>query len=489
MIRMGPWRPDMPALENPGALEALNVVPGPAGSYLPLQKFQEQGNAMSARVQGALSCRAIDGTINNFGGDATKLYKWDGTSWSDVSRVVGGAYATPSDGQWDFAKFNDLVIGVNGVDAAQSFTMGSSSNFAALGGSPPVAAFVTVVGSFVVMGRVSSARNRVQWSAFNAPSSSWASSQTTQADQQDLAVGGDVMRLVGGQYGLVFQEREVKRMSYVGPDPIFRLDTISNELGTPASFSVAPWRNMAFFLSNDGFHVVVDGSQVVPIGDRKVNSYFWADVDPSYLYRITAAVDPINKLVFWSYAGTGNTSGTPNKLLCYSITEEEFSRGEQAMEMLHVAATQSGFTLDSLDSVSSSIDALLFSLDSRLWSGSGRILLSGFSTAHKIGFFDGTNMAATVDTTESALVRGRRARLKSLRPIAEGGTPSVRLGYRDNLQTAVQFTGAVSVDATGKADVQADSRYFRARLEFSEGDTWSNVQGIDDLDVIAGGRK
>lgn len=489
MIRMGPWRPDMPTLENPGALEALNVVPGARGSYMPLQKFQEQGNAMTARAQGAISVRAIDGSIKNFTGDATKLYLWDGVDWDDVSRLAGGAYATPSDGQWDFTKFNDVVVGVNGVDAAQSFTMASSSNFAALAGSPPIAAFVATVRAFVMMGRISTARNRVQWGGYNSVSGAWATSQTTQADQQDIPSGGDVMRVLGGEYGLVFQERAINRFSYEGPPTIFRRDEISNELGTPASYSVAPFRNLAFFLSNDGFHVVVNGSEVAAIGDRKVNSFFWNDVDPSFLYRTTASVDPINKLVFWSYAGAGNTSGTPNKLLVYSIMEEEFARGEQAMEMLHVAATQSGFTLDGLDAVSASLDLLLFSLDSRIWSGSGRILLSGFSTAHKIGFFDGVNMAATVDTTEQALVPGRRARLKSVRPAVEGGSPSVRIGHRPTLQDAVQFTSAVAVDNTGKCDVNVDSRYFRARVEMTEGDTWTSIQGVDDLDVIAGGRK
>ena len=91
MIPVGPWLPDLPALANPGALEALNVIPD-AASYRPLPAFAEQGNAMAARVQGAIYARGVGGTIAQFAGDGTKLYRWDssGVNWQDVSRIAGG---------------------------------------------------------------------------------------------------------------------------------------------------------------------------------------------------------------------------------------------------------------------------------------------------------------------------------------------------------------------------------------------------------------
>src|SRR5690554_6208880 len=117
-VPVGPWLPDQPDYQNPGSTEALNVIPA-ARSYRPLPGFVPTGGAMDARVQGAISVRGIDGTIKNFAGDATKLYDWDGVTWNDVTRTTGGAYATGSDGGWEFEQFGDLVVAVNGIDAPQ----------------------------------------------------------------------------------------------------------------------------------------------------------------------------------------------------------------------------------------------------------------------------------------------------------------------------------------------------------------------------------
>ncbi|MGH6960308.1 MAG: hypothetical protein ACREE7_07495, partial [Dongiaceae bacterium] len=216
MIPVGEWRPDLPEFANPGALEAKNVIPDLA-SYRPLPALVATGGAMGGRVQGATLARGIGGTIANFAGDATKLYRWDasGVNWTDVSRTSGGAYATPNDGGWSFTQFGDLVITVNGVDAPQKFAIGSAGNFSPLAGSPPAGRLIATVRDFVVMGRMSSLAQRIHWSGINN-AETWASSQATQADFQDLPDGGFVMGIAGGEYGLVFQERSIKRMTYVG---------------------------------------------------------------------------------------------------------------------------------------------------------------------------------------------------------------------------------------------------------------------------------
>jgi hypothetical protein len=55
-IPIGPWSPDLPDLENPGSLEALNVIPA-AKSYRPLPSFASVSNALTARAQGAIFVR------------------------------------------------------------------------------------------------------------------------------------------------------------------------------------------------------------------------------------------------------------------------------------------------------------------------------------------------------------------------------------------------------------------------------------------------
>lgn len=489
MIPVEPWLPDLPALSNPGALEALNVIPD-AASYRPLPAFAEQGNAMTARVQGAIYARGIGGTIAQFAGDGTKLYRWDssGVNWLDVSRTSGGIYATPPDGGWSFGQFGDLVIAVNGTDAPQKYTIGSSSNFTALGGTPPVGRLVATVRDFVVMGRIAATVNRVQWSGINN-AETWASSQVTQADFQDLPDGGYVMGLVGGEYGVVFQERSIKRMSYVGVPLVFQFDEIARGIGTPAEGSVARYEDMAFFLSDEGFYMLAGAQQLRGIGQNKVDRFFWNDVNQSFLHRISSAVDPVNKLYVVSYPGGGSADGTPDRLLIYSWQTDRWSRAEQALALLHQGASQASYTLEGLDSISANLDTLPFSLDSRAWSGAGRLLLGGFSTTNRAGFFSGQPMAAVVDTGEAQLIEGARALVRGLRPLADGGTPSVSLGSRNRSIDAVQWGPDIGQNNRGICPQHASGRYFRARIKMPGGQGWTHLQGIDEIDAAPAGRQ
>jgi hypothetical protein len=491
MIPVGPWQPDLPALENPGALEAKNVIPDVAG-YRPLPALAATGGAMSQRVQGAIVARGQGGAIANIAGDAARLYRWDGdgVAWTDVSRTSGGPYGTPADGGWSFAQFGDLVIAVNGVDAPQKFAIGGGGNFAALGGTPPVARCVATVRDFVVMGRLSGLAQRVQWSGLNN-AETWTPSPSTQADFQDLPDGGYVMSIVGGEYGLVFQERAIKRMTYVGVPQIFQFDEIARGIGTPAEGSIARYGDMAFFLADDGFFALSGGQGLRDIGHRRVDRFFWNDVNQTYLNRISAAIDPVNRLYVLSYPGPGSefTGGRPDRLLIYNWAADRWSRGEVEMDLIHQAASQSGKTLEQLDAVSASLDALPFSLDNRVWTGAGRLLLAAFTTDHRIGFFSGPNMAATVDTGEASLMPGRRALVRSLRPLVDGGGGgvSLRIGTRNRTVDPVSFDGAAAMNAFGLCPVRANGRYLRARIEIGAGVGWTHIQGVDEIDAAVAG--
>src|SRR5437763_11867759 len=115
MIPVGPWAPDVPDLGNAGSTEGLNVIPK-AQSYGPFPSFASITNALSARCQGAIFARKSDGTGVIFAGSATKLYRLSSVTFSDVSRLVGGAYSCPADGMWSFVQFGSLIYAFNGAD-------------------------------------------------------------------------------------------------------------------------------------------------------------------------------------------------------------------------------------------------------------------------------------------------------------------------------------------------------------------------------------
>ena len=562
VIPFAEWRPDMPAL-GPYAREALNVVPA-AESYRPLNALATTSSALTARAQGAAWFRGTDGTVKMLAGDATKLYRLNGTTWvyapkldgarnitaitqanpgvvtytgADPSNgdtvyitgVVGmtqvnglfftvagvnaGAntfqlsgvnttgytayssggtvqkatiYAPGADGNWRFTQFGALAIAVDGVSTPQKFNLSSGTNFEDLGGSPPAASFIGTVSDFVVLAKIGNTRQRVQWSGFNNAEAPWTSDPSTQADLQDLPDGGEVTGFVGGDIGRVFQENAIRRMSYEGPPTVFRFDKIANDLGCSVPNSIASVSDRDFFLHKSGFHMLLGAQQVVPIGRDKVDVTFWGEFDESNQSRCSSAIDPVRGLYVMAYPAHGS-SGTPNRLLIYEWSKQRWTRAFVTCELIFSGVSQQSVTLEGLDSYSATLEGLPYSLDSSFWSGALSMLLYGFDTDHKSGSFSGQTLEATIDTGEFNPGNGSRSVIRGLRPLIDGGSPTIRLGAREVQQNAVTFADPVSLTPAGMAPVYGSGRYFRVRAVIPAGDTWSNAQGIDDLDVRKAG--
>jgi len=476
-IPFAEYLPDRPDLGS-GTRYANNVIPA-AESYRPLSALSAVSDALTARCQGALSVIADDGTVSTFAGDATKLYKETSNSFADVSRSSGGAYATASDGMWSFAKFGSIIIACNGVDVPQAYTIGSSSVFAALSGSPPTGRYVAVVGNFVTIADNGSGnRQQVRWSGINN-ATSWTTSAATQADSQTLpGEGGFVMGVVGyEQGGVVFQERAIWRMDYIGPPAVFQFSNVEPGRGALASGSIAQVGRLIFFLAEDGFYVF-DGNAANPIGAEKVNRSFFSDLDKSYLDRITCAVDVNNNVVMWAYPGSGNTNGTPNRCIMYNWVVGRWSTGDITTEYL-VKAFSSGYTINGLDNLSSTIDGLPFPVDSRVYAG-GVLTFGGFTTAHKLGYFSGSALQATLETGEFAPgISGARSFVDEIWPIVDGGSPSI-VAYsrvRPNDDPVIGITS--SQNTNGACYIRTDSRYFRIRMTQPAGEIWDNALGVE----------
>lgn len=464
-IPLAEWFPDRAPLGVPVSL-ATNVIPW-ADGYKSFPSFSVVStNALTAKYQGGAFARDITSNVYEFAGDATKLYSLGSGAWTDVSRLAGGAYTTATDDWWECAQWGNTVIAVNGhTDAPQVMTLGGA-NFAALGGSPPKARHIAVIRDFVVLGNVNDGTaypSRVQWSAINN-STSWAVSAATQADYQDLQGdnGGWVQKILGGEYGLVFQERAISRMTYVGSPVIFQFDLIEKNRGTMAPQGIVGWGNMAFFLADDGFYAMVGGAPAVPIGDGKVDRYFLNDYQTGNAHLITGAIDPVNKIVMWAYPGAGFSAGTTNQILIYNWVYKKWSLATVTIEGLVRYAAQ-GYTMETLDNLSGSIDALTTSLDSRTYTG-GAMTLSAFNSSHKIGTFTGTAMDATVDTGEIELNKSQRTTVQEVRPLVDGNAASVTVGTRNLVSDTVSFGSAISQNASGFCPTRTNANFHRFRV-------------------------
>lgn len=485
MIPFAEFAPDQPRLESGASGHVLNVVPATQQSYGPLPGLAPVGNALDGRCQGAASFRGPDGTILNVAGDAAKLYRWDGTSWIDISRP-GSPYATAGEQGWTFTQFGKFAIAANGIDRPQIYDITLGGQFADLAAAPLGARFAATVRDFVMIGQKADDQSAVQWSALN-DATSWTPG-IDQSDEQHFPDGGAVTGVVGGQYAIIFQETAIRRGTYVGPDLIFQFDPISAERGCAVPGSIASYQQLVFFLAADGFFLLAGGEAERAIGNQKVDAWFWANVNQDHLHRISATIDPARKLYIVAFPSTESSSGEPDTLLLYNWTIDRWSRAEVAVSVLCRMMSKLGYTMDSLDADYPDLDAMPLSLDSALLTGSPLSQLAAFDAARRMAFFEGPALAAEIDTVEAELSPGRRSFVQSVRPLANGGVLSVQLGTRERTNDPVTWATEVSQDSAGNCRQRSSARYHRARVRVAGDGSWTHAQGIDVEAVAEGGR-
>lgn len=477
MIEYGEWLPDLPVYANPGATEAQNCVPH-GMSYKPLSSVSVFSGATTGRVYGATRAIAQGGDTHVFAGTGTTLEKLTAdTTFDDVSIAAG--YTEAADPSWSFAQWGEQVLATNYSNDVQTFTLGTSTKFADLGGSPPKAKYITRVGDFVVLGNINDSADgivpyRVHWSGIGNEAT-WAVSAVTQADYQDLdSEYGHIQGIVGLDYGIVFQEKAITRMSYVGSPGIFRFDKIETGRGCYIPGSIANVGHRIFYLSEDGFYMF-DRTESVPIGANKVDKTFFADLGDTYRLRMSSAVDPINKLVFWAYPSASST-GNLDKLIIYNWESQKWSNADLTSgQLTHMVSTQTlGYTIDTLDQVGTNIDNFTVSLDSRTWTGGAQVL-SAFDASNQLNYFTGTAMAAVLETKEFD-IQGKRSQINRIRPFIDGGTITAQMGTRESGGT-ISWSSAISPETDGSIPTRSNARFHRIRLNVSGG--FTDAQGVD----------
>ena len=352
LLAYGDYRPDVSDYEGQATRNILNVVPRGDG-YGPFPDFSAYTSALPAACRGAFYALKSDGTVVTFAGTGTRLYQLNNTSfsWSDVS-LGGAAYsALTSTANWQFAQTGNLVFATQANAVLQVFDLSSATTFVNALGSPPQAAYIAVVGSFLVLSGLLSAPYRIQWSgldSFNA-SVSWTSGVNS-SDYQDFPDGGLVRGVAGGsQSGIIFQDLAIRSMSYVAGSPvIFQIDRISQDKGLFAPYSIIRAGENIFFYAGQGFHMIAPGGLPTQIGRERVDRTFLADLDKGNLQLFMGAADPRTSRVYWAYKSVAGSAGAYDKLLGYDYLLDKFFPVAMTGQYL-LGVSQTGLTLESLD--------------------------------------------------------------------------------------------------------------------------------------------
>jgi hypothetical protein len=380
-----------------------------------------------------------------------------------------------SDAQWQFAQFGNLVKATQENAVLQTFNLASDSAFSDNAGSPPQAAYISVVGRFLVLSGLLSNPFRIHWSGLN-DTTQWTSGVNS-SDFQDFPDGGIVRGVAGGEFGTIFQDQAIRRMSYIPGSPlIFQIERIAQDLGLFAPYSIVRAGSLIFFHSAQGFYKIAPGGLPEQIGRERVDRTFFDDLDKTELRMFIGCSDPRSTRAFWAYKSTSGVTGLYDKIIGYDYALDRFFPISMSGEYL-LGMSQPGITLESLDTLSGSIDALAATLDS--FAVSTQPLIAQFDSAHRLGFFSGANLEATLETAEQG-TDSRRIFVNGFRPVIDAPTAYGSASYREMVsETPTSLPEIAKNTRTGKCDMRRSTRYSRMKVRVPASELWTYAAGVE----------
>ena len=522
-IQFKEWLPDQPSILD-AVSEANNVIPLAVG----YGQFKSAVNYSGSATEALNNCFAakVNADVSVFAGGATKLFKVSSTdlTMEDVSKASGYTGIN----RWQFAQFGNYALASNGSEKIQYYDVNSSTDFADLAAAAPIAKYITVVRDFVVGANIGNGTypSRVNWSDINDPTD-WTAGGASQSDFQELPDGGDITGITGGEFGIVFLEKAIVRMSYIGSPLFFQFDTISRNVGCVEGSSIAQYGGITYFLSDDGFYSC-NGQQIIGIGSEKVDRYFYSNANIGDLDSISAAVDPERNLIIWNYT---TTSGN-RALIIYNFETQKWSEADTDVDYLSTLAT-TGTTLDAIDTAYNitagsfvvgksytirsvgttnytligavantvgvlftatgvgsgtgvaidmaasaaalkTIDTLTTTLDDRLYAG-GKFLFGGVRDT-KVITYTGTPVTATITTND--LEYGYNSVLTLIRPSIDNGSANVSVASRRMLDDTITYSTAISASQENRCAIRSAGRYHRISIT-PTGANWHSAIGLD----------
>jgi hypothetical protein len=396
--------------------------------------------------------------------------------------VSGEAYsALPTDYHCMFAQFGSLVVAVQPNISPQVFTLGSSTAFTDLAGSPPQAAYVSTVGRFLLLSGLTSDPYKAQWSGLDSINSaaSWTDG-TNFAGSQTFSDGGVTRGSAGGEYGVIFQDTVIRRMIYQpGGTPAIQFEKVTEDMGLLAPYSIIRAGTQILFLAQQGFHSMGPTGYPQPIGKEKFDRFFFGSYDSSQLQLVIGTSDPEAQRVYWAFPASG-AGDVFNRILAYDRVLDRAALAVSVSGQFLASMAAPGLTLEDLDEISASIDALTFSLDDVALSALPKVCM--FDSAGRLNFFSGSPLEATVDGAEQKL-DGRRMRVRGFYPMTDAATVFGSIGTRETLSETPIYSAEQAVITSGrnkgKVPANVSTKFARGRVRIPSGTTWSFLTGIE----------
>ena len=440
-------------------------------------------NSLPSNPLGAIAFRNFNNNTKIYVGSKSALYEYNNGGYNDVSKA--GGYVGNDFFQWEFLVWNDKLIATNFNDPVQEKDLSQSGNFNELQGNPPRAKHMGRIGQFLVLGNLATTQgefnNMAQWCGIG-DLNEWSNNADLQSGSQFFndTGGGQITKITSGsQYGYIFQENAISRLTYVGGAVIFRNDTLEKNKGTRIPTSVLQKGTRIYYIGKDGFYMF-NGSSSSPIGENKIDNFFYNDLNRKFTHKISVGYD--EHLIFWSYPSKESTDGNCDKMLVYNEYSNTWSKIEIETNLLF-SSLSLDVGLEDLAKIYSSIDAVNKPFDSPSFIG-GQPLFCAFNKTNNLCTFEGSTLPAEFTTAEFQYERGQVTKLQKIASILTGQS-KMQIGIRDKLSDNVTWETEITANDSGYFMTLATAPFHRVKVT-SIGD-FGEASGVQILEATPQG--
>lgn len=262
-------------------------------------------------------------------GGLTKVGATDGASHADISRTVGGAYATDLEIGWTGTVIEGIPVVNNGVDEPQMWnTPDLGTPLAALSNWPASTICSAMRGykGYLVALDVTKSGTRypfmVKWShraAAGAVPSSWDETDPAVDAAEYLLPAEGGLVVDGAQlrdFMVIYKEYQTWLMQFVGGIDIFRFTRIFDSFGAFSRRCAAEFFSGQQLVFTGDDLVLHDGQQAKSLLDTRARNLVRGNVDSTYYRRAFLTVNYQRQEVWACYPETGNSQ--PNVALVWN---------------------------------------------------------------------------------------------------------------------------------------------------------------------------
>ena len=436
-------------------------------------------------------------------GGLTQLFKITGTTHSEVTRAVGGAYTTLANttNNWQGGILGGALVITNGLDVPQSYVQ-SGSAFTDLANWPATLKYKAIVpfrNHLIALNLTDDGTEKpftIRWSdaipagAVTNGANTWNTSSTASESSETDLIGTEGHVLNALQLGnelIIYKEDSVFSLNYVGGNFVFNVREKFKDTGLFARDAVTDLGDGRHVMMTTNDVVIHNGNTIKSIIENDMKTFLFSEIDSTHFHRTFLAHNKVKNEVWICFPQTGATNGFPNFALIWNYREDNWSIRDLpgvnyiAKGLVNPAIANSwsaGTTTWATVTLPWAQQEFNPAVDTLLMCGTNSTKLFAADSGTT---FDGTTFLTKMERI--GLHAGRTDVVKSVTrvfPRIEGtGTVNISIGSELHPFQGVSYNDPVAfqIGIDSKVDCRVRGRYIAVKVE-STGDAQFNLSGM-----------